>query len=149
MQDPLDTNVNDIDTSYPVIPAGLYDLRVKSVKREPTKDGTGERLTIALELTAPTVSTTGQPINVGHQITHYVGITPKEATDGKRAYGNTEIAKSLASIAKAAGILCTPRDILSNPVILEGKTVRTKVGVSKETEEFSASNKVKDFVELK
>lgn len=148
--DPLDTNVNDIDTSYPRLPAGLYDLKIGEVKKEPTKDHSGERLTIPMATVSEHTSTKGEPILPGLVITHYIGITPKPAAEaGKREYTNAEIAKAVAGIGKAAGLSCSVRDIINNPAQLNGRVVRCKIKIQKETDEFPESNRIADFVVVK
>jgi hypothetical protein len=149
--DPLDTNVNDIDTSYPRIPESLYDLKIASAKKEKTKDGTGERLTIALETTIDVKSTEGELLKPGHKITHYIGITEKperqnDRGDTIRAYTNADIAKALAGIAKALELNTSPRSLMDNPAQLEGKVVRAKVKINKETPQFPESNGIGGFV---
>lgn len=150
--DPLDTNVNDIDTSYPRIPAKVYDLKIASAKKEPTKDGTGERLTIVLETQEEVTSTEGEPLQPGHKLTHYIGITElperpsKDGSKTLRPYTAQDIAKAVAPIAKAAGLAVTVRSIIDNPAQLDGKTVLTKVKVSPETNEWPEANRIQDFV---
>jgi hypothetical protein len=145
--DPLDVNVNDIDTSRPILPAKMYDLRVKSAKREPTKANDGsERLTIVLETTGPETSTRGEPVPAGHQLFHYIGVTERPADGPKRAYTNADIAKGVAGISKAAGLNESPRAIIANPAVLEGKVIPTKVKINAETKEFPESNGVSEFI---
>lgn len=152
--DPLNTNCNDIDTSYPRLPAAVYDLKIASIKKEPTKDGSGDRLTVVLETTSLHKSTTGEDIQPGLKITHYIGITEKPArTNDKgvdiRPYTNADIAKGISSLVKSAGGNTSPLGFINNPSQLEGRTVRTKIKIQKETPEFPESNRVGEFVVVK
>src|SRR5690348_13734664 len=119
--DPLDTNVNQIDTSYPRLPAANYDLKISSAKKEPTKANDGsERLTVVFETTTPQKSTNNETIAPGGiKITHYIGITEKPARteNGKaiNAYTGENIGKAIASVGKAARLNATPREIINNP----------------------------------
>lgn len=153
--DPLDTNVNEIDTSFPRLPAQLYDLKITSAKKEPTKANDGDRLTLVLENTEPAKSTTGQEIKPGEaKIYHYIGVTEKPARQDDKgktieAYTNAKIAKAIAAVAKAARLNTTPGSVIQNPSQLEGAVVRCKVKVQSETAEFGESNKIGEFVVVK
>lgn len=152
--DPLSTNVQDIDTSRPRLVAGLYDLKIKEAKKEPTKDGSGERITFVLETTAPAKSTDGEDLPVGQLLWHYIGITEKPAGTSKAgkptdAYTLADVAKNIAKIAKGARYNGSAKSIIDNPAVLKGETVRTKVGIQKETDEWPESNNIKEFLVIK
>lgn len=154
--DPLDTDVGSIDTSFPRLMAGNYELKCLSAKREPAKKF-GERLTLVFENIKAERSTTGTDIPPGKaKIFHYIGITPRAARTepnpetGKlenfEEYTTAMIARSVAAPAKSARMTVTPRQILDNPAMLEGQIAFVKVGVQKETAEFGESNKIKEFL---
>lgn len=150
MADPLDTNVNDIDTSYPVLPATHYMLKIEGAKVEPTKNNDGNRLTIPFRTVEKVQDKKGNEVLPGHQITHYIGVTERpEHLDEKgrtiAAYTLDSIKKSIARVAKAAGVSATVRQILDNPAMLDGKIVRAKVKVNKETDQFAESNSIASF----
>lgn len=145
--DPLDTNVNDIDTSYPILPASQYQFKLEGCKREPTRDNDGERLTIPHKLTEAAQDKKGEPVAPGHQITSYIGLTERLGVPGKQDYTINSIKKSIARLAKAAGVNATVRAIIDNPSILDGKVVIAKVRVNKETAEFPESNSIGGYVE--
>jgi hypothetical protein len=147
--DPLDTNVNDIPTGYPLLPGGIMDLRIKSAVKEPTKKNDGERITFTLETFTETKDTKQQVVAPGWQVKHYVGITTRASEGDKRAYTNADIAKNLAEIGKSAGLNASPRDIINNPAQLDGKIVRVNLKVNKATEEFDESNRVGSFLVVK
>lgn len=147
--DPLDENLNDVDLSYPLLPAALYDFMIKDVTRKSNKAGTGEILEIKLATVNTEVSTKGVEQSPGLVLTHRIGITPHEADAyyGKE-YTIEQIKRSLASLARGAGVTCTARELLNNPAMLKGCQVRAKVSIRKETEEFPESNEVRGFVIL-
>lgn len=157
--DPLDTNVSDIDTTYPRLQAKLYDLKIsKAEVKEMTMSGVDhkvKRLQVTLETTAPATSTDGDELAPGHKLTHFITVETlpaRKTKDGKAdiaEYTNESIKKGIASLAKPAGVVASVRAIIDNPSILEGKIVRTKVGISPETNEYPESNNIKQFVEIK
>lgn len=148
--DPLDTNVSDISTAYPTLVAQQYELRIAKADKGPNKAQNGELITFTMETTGAARSTKNEDVGPGHKMMHYVGVTPRTASEpGKRDYTNQDIAKGLAGIAKAAGLNATPRDIINNPKMLEGKVVLAKVKVAPETPEFPETNRIGDFLERK
>lgn len=152
--DPMDTVVNDIDTSWPRLPTALYDMKIVKAVKEDTKAKDGERLTITLENTTSATSTIGEPIAVGGvKISHYIGVTekPSRTENGKtiEAYTKEKIAKNVAALGKAARLAVTPRQLIDNPGQLEGVTVRCKVKINPETPEFPESNKIGEFIVIK
>jgi len=136
MADPLDTNVNDIDTSYPLIAPTYYMMKLEGCKVEPNSKGTGENLVLPHKTTEKCQDTKGNEVLPGHTTTRWVSLTETE----KRSID--AIKKDVARVAKAFGVNATVRQIITNPTILDGKTARTKVTVKKETDEFPASNSI-------
>lgn len=156
--DPLDTNVNEIDTSWPRLPAANYDLKISKAVKEQTKAQDGDRLTIVFETTTPQKSTNGETIAPGGiKVSHYIGVTERpartETRDGKEvhieAYTGEKIGKAVAAVGKAARLNVTPRELINNPAQLEGKTLRCKVKNNKETDQFPESNKIAEFIVIK
>lgn len=126
MNDPLDTKVDDIDVSYPVIPAGLYTLGIKSAEVKPSKKG-GQNLVVQFETKEATQSVKGEQVAAGFVLTNNVGLTPTEK------YSAIDIGKRIASICQSAQLLgVSPRDIINDPKKLVGRTVLAKVQVSAE-----------------
>lgn len=161
--DPLDVNTNDVDITYPIIPASNYLLTLKSVTREATNENVGgilsdpydpnnegERLTIVHATLAEVEDRKGNKVPAGLQITSYIGLTAKaERTNdlGKKIRARTkdDIAKDVARLARAAKHNASVRDIINNPSQLDGKNVNAKVGIDKETEQFPAKNRVMGY----
>jgi hypothetical protein len=162
--DPLDVNVADVNTDYPVLRAAVYPFRIEKAEIQPTKDskdkklnkgdvGYAETLVISLATTEDHKDIKDNLVPKGHTLRHYIGITPKEARheNGKdiRAYTNDDIKKNVAQVGKAAGISATVREIINNPAQLQGRVVRVNVGIDKETDQFPAQNRVKSFEAVK
>lgn len=140
--DPLDTNVSDIDTSFPKIPANLYDLKIEKAEKVPNSKGTGDNLKIALKTTTNIEAVTGEQLAAG-SVTLFNNISLAETPK----YTVESIKKNVAALAKAAGLgSMTVRQILDDPQILVGKVVRAKVGIQKETDEYPESNNIKQFM---
>lgn len=143
--DPLDTNVNDIDTNYPLLPDSHYMFRLTDCAKVPNKAGTGDNLVVKHSLIDAAQDIKGEPVNPGFVITSYVSLTETAGVNGKQPYTIDNIKKGVARIAKAAGVNATVRQIIDNPTILNGKAVRAKVTTSKETAEFPASNRINSY----
>jgi len=128
-QDPLDTNVADIDISYPIIPAGLYQLDIKSAKKEPSKKG-GENLVIQFATKEPIQSVKGDMVPTGFVLLQNVSLTPTEK------YSAVDIGKRIAAITQSAGFTVadglTPRAVINDPNRIVGRVVTAKVQISKE-----------------
>jgi hypothetical protein len=132
--DPLDTNVNDIDTSYPLLPATYYMMKLEGCKVEPNSKGTGENLVLPHKTIEKAQDVKGNEVQPGLVVTRWVSLTETD----KRTID--AIKKDVARIAQAFGVNATVRQIINSPASLDGKTARTKVTVKKETDEFPASN---------
>lgn len=148
--DPLNTNVDDINTDYPVLPAGHYNLRAEDCVVEPNKKGTGNNLVVPVVTMEEYRDLKGESVAPGMKITTYISLA--ETAGGelnsatgkpKKAYTIDDIKKGVARVAKALGVQATVRQIIDNPAMLNGKVVSNqKVKVNAETAEFKASNAV-------
>jgi hypothetical protein len=152
--DPMDTNVNDIDTSFPVLPNGIIlDLRVTKCDKTPKEDGSGETIKIELETTTTERSVKNEEIAPGFKFYRYIGITekPERTEDGKkkRAYTAADIAKSVAQVAKPAGLNCSPKEFIANPGMLVGKILRSKIVIEKASGRYPERNGISEFITIK
>lgn len=162
-RDPLDTPCDDIDISYPLLAASNYHMGVKKAVRKFSKkqteagtdgltaDKDGGVLHVQWENLDQQQSTKGEVITARQLvITEYIPLLPTEATAEKKAYTTGDIAKRLTKLKKAVGLpgAITPRDIMSNPSMLDGRpsNVPVKVAVKKETADFPESNEIKGYV---
>lgn len=149
--DPLDTNVNDVDTSYPLLPAAYYSFKLEGCKKEQNKKGTGDNLVIPHKTVEATRDVKGQDVAPGLVITTYCSLT--ETAGGeldakgkpKKAYTIDDIKKNVARVAKAAGVNATVRQIINSPSLLDGHVVKAKVKINPENDEFSASNGIQKY----
>ncbi len=150
--DPLDAEVNTIDTSYPVLRAKLLKLHVKESKKEPFKakqmggEVDAERIVLKLATVGIEKDTRGRDVNPGHVITHRVTVTPLTNPDvGKNPYTSSDIAKNIAAVAQACGLFGSAKSFIENPVLFQGREIMANVGINKATPEFSESNKITSF----
>lgn len=151
--DPLDVNVNDVDTSYPVIPAKVYDLSIKKVEKKAQKEKAGslpgENLVFQFATKEDLTDTKGNPVPAGFVISHYVGITPKPEHGEAKARTVEAIRKDVSAIAQSAGLNATVRSLIDNPAQFQGQSIRASVGINKATDDFPESNKIKSFEVVK
>lgn len=139
--DALDTNISDIDTSYPIIHPKIYDMEIKSATIMAGKKNPGNlNLKVSVKTTEQLTSVTGEMVAKGLTLNKYIGVTPSE----DRPADN--IKKDVARLGKAAGVSGTAADILRQPAILVGKRVKVEVGVKKADAEYPESNEVRNFV---
>lgn len=143
--DPLDTNVNDVNTDYPVLPASYYLFKLDECSKAPNKAGTGDNLIIPHKLLEPAQDIKGEPVSPGFVISQYISLAETSGGNGKQPYTTENIKKAVAKLAKAAGINATVRQIIDSPAMLNGKSVRAKVTISKETDEYPASNRISGY----
>jgi hypothetical protein len=154
MKDPLDTNVNDIDISFPVLPEKILDLRCVKAERVVKEDGTGETIKLEFETTTSEMSKRGDPIPAGSmKLFRYIGITekPERVENGKtkKPWTPSDIAKSVAQVAKPAGLNCSARAFIDNPAVLEGRVVRAKIIIEKAEGRYPERNSIGEFVTIK
>lgn len=131
--DILSVDLSGVDTSFPLLPAGLYDLVVDGVKVEPNKAGNGRNVVIALKTTTDTTSVKGEALNKGFPITTYISLTPAEK------YNEASIKRGLALFQQACGIKGQFQPVSQ----YKDKIVRCKVTIRPAKGEFEESNSIK------
>lgn len=73
------TNLNDVDTSYPVLQGGVYEFEVKSASKETSERTGGEYLLFQCALLTPdAVDINGNAISPGYSLRHMISLTPSE-----------------------------------------------------------------------
>lgn len=138
--DPLDTNVNDIDTSFPLLPATIYELRVEKATTEPTSKG-GQQIVMKMKTTQETTSVKGDAVPAGFPLTKRIAVTETPR------YTSRQIGQAIARVGKGLGVNATPREIINSPTMLEGKIATWNVTIRKATAEYpNPSNDVGDPV---
>lgn len=138
----LNDDLSNVSTSMPLLTEGLYDLTIKDVKIEKTKDQTGEMLAISLATTAPaTAQGTGEPLAPGFPIFDRIMITPTEKLSVE------SIKRRVAAFTQAVGV----RSVMPLEQFA-GKVVRAKIVVDPERTDkttgrtYEARNAVKTYV---
>jgi hypothetical protein len=152
--DPMGQSCDDIDISYPLLPASNYPMVIKEAKRGPNKAGDGENIELKWANVNAGTSTKGEPVSAGQIVlTSYIGLTPKperkDESTGRtiRARTNIDIAKDITKVVKAVKMTkTTPGAIAADCFILIGKEAIVKIGIRNETANFPESNEIKSFV---
>lgn len=134
--DIFDTDVSNIDTSYPRIVASTYDLQIAGIEKAENNAKTGDNLKVELKTTSDATSTSGEPVPAGFVIHHNISLVQTPKYDPR---------KPLAQFMKAAGVSGKQSDFLVSPQGIVGKTITAKVGIQKETSEYPERNTIKSF----
>ncbi len=124
--DPLDTNVEDVDLSYPIIPAGIHEMKITKAEKKTNGAKTGENLVLTLQATSPKQDTKGNVVQ-NFTLTNNISLVETEK------YFRVDIGKKIAAVAQAAEIRgVKASEILANPTMLVGRVVNVKTSVSQE-----------------
>jgi len=143
--DPLDQDVGGIDTSFPLLSPGLYDMEITEASVGHKKDDPSrEVLTIKFVTTLDSLDVKGEILHKGYPIFYRTGLTPTEDMPAKK------VATNLARILKVCGFKSgvSPRQLTQDPKMVVGRVVRCKVKVQKETDDYPASNSISQFVDV-
>lgn len=156
--DPLEISGGDVDTNFPRVKEGVYELLIQNAEPKAKKDSgaqivdgnvpyTGFNLSLQLCLTKDAVGVDGKPVYKGFPITFRVnGMSDKR--DG------SALQKDLAVLAKCAlGIegfkkaaeadKLFLKNLWNNPAQLNGKVVQAKVIVQPEQNGFPEKNEAR------
>ncbi len=124
--DPLDTNVDDIDLSYPIIPAGIHEFKITKAEKKQNGAKTGDNLVITLVATGPKQDTKGATIQ-NFTLTNNISLVETEK------YFRVDIGKKIAQVAQAAEVRgVKASEIIANPTMLVGRVVQVKTAISQE-----------------
>lgn len=126
----LDLDLGTIDTSFPVIRGGMYELVITDATVERTAAGTGDMLTVKFATTIDVKGVKGEDYKAGKTtLFHRVGLTPTDK------YDHEAIAKNVARLIQAvkppvSGIKVV--DIFNGGLatackVLQGRMVQAKV----------------------
>jgi hypothetical protein len=151
-QDPLSQAAGGIDTTIPLLaPDRTLRLECMSSQIAPTKsDESRNTLTVILKTTKDATFADGKPARAGYKLYKRWGVseTPGgKGDDGKERAPRTnkEIARDLALVLKCffgANTTVTPRELLNNPAMLEGKVVDGKITIEKGSGGYADKNGV-------
>lgn len=88
MSDPTDilnqlamTDLSSVETGYPVLPAGLYEVTVAEIKTEANKAQTGHNLKMKLTLVNGATDREGKPVNPGFPLFDLISLVKTEKYD--------------------------------------------------------------------
>lgn len=77
-----DTSLADVETTMPLLSAGMHQFTVKSIERTPWKNGNGSHLTIQLSLAEEAVDVTNKRVcNVGYPVIDRISLVKKGQYD--------------------------------------------------------------------
>lgn len=139
-EDPFDMAGGDVDTSFPLLKEKYYRLKVVDPKIETKKDDENYRMLVfKLETIEDALSNLDKPLYAGHKFINRIGITAsKKRTIDDCVRDVGALVQCLWTKEEAKQIKM--RAIIDNPSLLDGRVGLWKVGISKESGTFSASN---------
>lgn len=80
------TDLNEVDTSYPVLAAGVYEFRIKSAEKKTSERTGGEYLLFQCELLSDDAQDiNGSAIGQGYLMRHMISLTPSERQLAKKS----------------------------------------------------------------
>ena len=143
-QDPLSGAAGGWEApKFPLLmPDRICEFKISKSTVAKTKDDENrDALTLVCKTEHDYTGADGKPLRSGFTVYKRIGITPSEEKEDKRARTWKNIGEDLAMVLKATGKTDnTPRDLISNPGMVEGIIVKCKVGISKGTNNFPDSN---------
>lgn len=79
MQDPLSISIplSGVETDYPLLPAGDYELMVQESNAIPNKDNTAWQWKLGLVTTNPVTAIDGREMKTGTKLTHFIPLAAK------------------------------------------------------------------------
>lgn len=142
--DPLNLGIdlNEVDTSRPVLKAGVYSMKVNRVEVSENSAGTGRNLVVDFALTAPGESVKGEQINPGFSVRNYYPLQPSEKNPDSDFWK-----QNLARLQDAVlGTSQGNRPPL-NPGELREKQILVNIDIE-ESEEYGKQNRIKKLMRL-
>jgi len=73
----LDLDLNSVDTSFPIIKAGIYDMVIKESSVADNKASDGKNWVFKLATTIPTDGVKGEKFDIGHIVTSQLSLKTK------------------------------------------------------------------------
>lgn len=141
---PTNIDLNDVDTSRPVLIDGKYPCTIKEVSVKPNKAQTGHNLVVIFSLLEAGDSTAGTTIGAGYQLRRYMPLQQSENPDAPDF--KVDIARLLDAAFQTTQ---EDRPPLSDETIaaLHGREVLVSVKVT-ESEEYGTGNDVRGVLSL-
>lgn len=126
------TDLSQVDTSYPNIAVGTYEWRVKSAEKKTSERTGGEYLLFQCELLTDTaVDTNGSSLNPGYSLRHMINLTPSEKQLQKDGLEGCQ-KKIMADLCKFLDAIMTERQWDETLESYVGLTFFAQTKVSKE-----------------
>jgi len=146
-QDPMSQAAGGLELpKYPVLaPDRIARFKLTKATKDKVKtDATRELLTLVFSTEEDLPDDEGKTLLRGFSVYNRISISPTDGRDGKRARTIGQIASELGVVLKWCGLKDkTPRELINDPKICVGYVGDCRIGLSKETAEFPASNTVK------
>lgn len=111
---------------FPPLPAGWYNATINTAELKPTKDGTGQKISVRFDITGPT--------HQGRVV--YGNLNIKNKSEKAEEIGRAQ----LGSIMRAIGL-----NQVSNTNQLIGGRLQIKLEVKEATEQYAAKNEIKAY----
>lgn len=129
-----DEDCSNIDTSFPLLAASTYELKIIEKTIKPSERQPGKmNLSLKLETTETGLSTEGEKVAPGFPLFHTISLDKTDRYDPNKA---------LALFVKTFGIVGSPRTFVTDSTIGIGAKAKIPVKVQKATDQFKASNRV-------
>lgn len=135
----LDQDLTNVDTTFPLLKEGIYNLEVVSLAAVDNKDKTAKNIEIKLKTTAPCNDTKGNEIQPGFGIFYRIPLGQTEK------YSIDDIKKKLAIFRLAA--LGTKEGAFGDFAQYVNKIVQVKLVITVDKEgKYADKNEIKSFV---
>lgn len=132
LNDLLNTDLSNVDTSFPVLKRGQKELLISDIKVTDSKKG-GKNLVMTLKTTFPDTTVRGREIGAGFSLRHLISLTPSEKYDPRQ---------NIAALKEAA---FGDKNLTVNPQDFIGRTVVAIVTVDN-SPEYGEQNSITRFV---
>jgi len=133
-QDILGTDLSSVESSFPILPGGMYEVTIAEMKTEANKAGTGSNLKMKYTLVNPATARDGKTVNAGFPLFDLISITKTEKYDPTQRLAQF---KEAATGNKSGSFAPIEQYI--------GMTMAIQLSVE-ESAEFGTSNRVKRYI---
>jgi hypothetical protein len=147
--DPLSQAASNLEAPrYPTLaPDRIARFKITKAIKGPVKGKPNNSLlTVTFSTEEDLPDTDGKTLRKGFSVYARTGLTPTEGggPENKRPRTLQQIAEELGMYLKWCGLHDkTPRNLIDNPSIIEGFVGDCRIGLTKETAEYPASNTIK------
>ena len=139
----LNADLTSVETSYPIIPAGVYNYTVSEMKIEPTKDKNGDVVLIKLRLAQNAKDVKGRDVYPGLIITDRISLAPTEK------YTSDMIRQRLKSFQRACFTADSCPTAFAPLEQYIGKSVTVRVKIESDPKGvYDDSNRIARYIEV-